>query len=136
MVERKDSPNGCNNNSMPGVGEGVRPGADHLKFWWLFPSGGIQICPIILEKINSVFIKQAVQCYSFQLPSHYCRWLQKKHDSRCKSLLNAPASDIRLFVLLDRLGHTSCNLCVCDLFNRLLSHVVKPHCLQWVSSSL
>lgn len=36
-------------------------------------------------------------------------------------------------MLLDRLGHNSRNLGVCDLLNHLLSHVVKLHCLQWVS---
>lgn len=68
--------------------------------------------------------------------SPYCCWPQEKHDSTCKSLLNAPAPEIRHFVLSDRLGLTSCNLCVCDLFNHLLSHVVKLHCLQWVSPSI
>ena len=57
MVERRDWPNSYNSNSMPGVGEGVLPGAVQLEFWWICPSGGMQICPSILEKINSVFIK-------------------------------------------------------------------------------
>lgn len=71
-----------------------------------------------------------MQHYSFQLPSHYCCCLQEKHDSTCKSLLNASALELRHFVLLDRLGHSSCNPCVCDLFNHLLSHVEKLYCLQ------
>lgn len=32
MMERKDWPSGCQNNPMPGVGEGVLPGAVLLAF--------------------------------------------------------------------------------------------------------
>lgn len=33
MVESRDWPSGCNNNSMAGVGEGLLPGAVQLEFW-------------------------------------------------------------------------------------------------------
>lgn len=51
----------------------------------------------------------------------------------CKSLLSASPPEIRHFVLLGRLGHTFCNLLVCNLFNHLLSHALE---LQWVSPSM
>lgn len=33
MVESRDWPSGCDNNSTPGVGEGLLPGAVQLEFW-------------------------------------------------------------------------------------------------------
>lgn len=51
----------------------------------------------------------------------------------CKFLLSASPPEIRHFVLLGRLGHTFCNLLVCNLFNHLLSHALE---LQWVSPSM
>lgn len=114
-VERRVWLNGCNKSSMPGAGGGgTSRGCSAQILVDLFQSRNA-ILSQSFEENQFCFYK--VVCAVLFLPTSFpLAAAFKKNMIVHASLLNGPAPEMRPFVLLDRLGHNSCNLGVCEIY--------------------
>lgn len=113
VVERRVWPNGCNKSSMPGDGSTSR-GCSAQILVELLQSRNATLFQCFGE---NQFCFYKVGCAVLFLPTSFPLAVAfKKNRIVYASLLNGPASEMRPFVLLYRLGHNSCNLGVCAIY--------------------